>query len=99
MGAGVTPIVEAAVVVLIVGLLLYARRAGGRVAPAASVGLGMVLGGALSNLGDRVLRSLPVHGAVVDFIRAVNWWPVFNVADAAIVVGVVLVVLTWRLRA
>lgn len=99
MGAGVTPIVEAAVVVLIVGLLLYVRRASGRVAPAASVGLGMLLGGALSNLGDRVLRSLPVHGAVVDFIRAVSWWPVFNVADAAIVVGVVLVVLTWRFGA
>lgn len=96
MGAGVTPIVEAAVVVLIVGLLLYVRRASARASIPVSVGLGMLLGGALSNLGDRVGRQLPVHGSVVDFIRAVSWWPVFNVADACIVIGVVLLVLTWR---
>lgn len=96
MGTGVTPIVEAAVVVLIVGLLLYVRRASGRATIPVSIGLGMVLGGALSNLADRLLRQLPVHGSVVDFIRAVGWWPVFNVADAAIVVGVILLVLGWR---
>ena len=96
MGAGVTPIVEAAVVVLIVGLMLYVRRASGRAPLPVAIGLGMLLGGALSNLGDRVLRELPVHGAVVDFVRAVSWWPVFNVADASIVVGVILLVLTWR---
>lgn len=96
MGAGVTPIVEAAVVVLIVGLLLYARRTS-RSAPApVSVGLGLLLGGALSNLGDRLFRDLPVRGSVVDFIRAVSWWPVFNVADASIVIGVIVLVLTWR---
>jgi signal peptidase II len=96
MGAGVTPIVEAAVVVLIVGLLMYSRRAvRGAPAPIA-VGLGLLLGGALSNLGDRLFRHLPVHGAVVDFIRAVGWWPVFNVADASIVCGVILLALMWR---
>lgn len=96
MGAGVTPIVEAAVVVLIVGLLMYSRRAS-RTAPApVAAGFGMVLGGALSNLGDRLFRHLHVHGAVVDFIRAVGWWPVFNVADASIVVGAAVLVLFWR---
>ncbi len=96
MGAGVTPIVEAAVVVLIVGLLVYARRARHSASVPVSIALGLLLGGALSNLGDRLFRNLPVHGSVVDFIRAVGWWPVFNVADASIVVGVVLLVLTWR---
>ena len=96
MGAGVTPIVEAAVIVLIVGLVLYVRRTHGRASVPVSVGLGMLLGGALSNLADRLFRNLPVHGSVVDFIRAVGWWPVFNVADASIVLGVILLLLTWR---
>ena len=50
-------------------------------------GLGVVLGGAVGNLADRVL-----YGAVVDFIllHAGRWqWPAFNVADSAITVGVV----------
>lgn len=49
-----------------------------------ALGLGLVLGGASSNLGDRVLR-----GAVVDFI-ALRAWPTFNLADAAMVAGAVL---------
>jgi len=54
-------------------------------------GLGLVLGGAVGNLADRVL-----YGAVVDFIllHAGRWqWPAFNVADSAISVGVVF--LLW----
>lgn len=42
-------------------------------------------GGVVGNLIDRVLR-----GAVVDFID-MGWWPVFNIADAMIVVGVLVV--------
>jgi signal peptidase II len=53
--------------------------------------LGLQLGGAIGNLIDRVRQ-----GYVVDFVdlgyRA-NWWPVFNVADSAIVVGVALLAL------
>jgi signal peptidase II len=49
-----------------------------------AVGLGLALGGATSNLGDRVLR-----GVVVDFI-ALGAWPTFNLADAAIVSGTAL---------
>jgi signal peptidase II len=49
-----------------------------------AVGLGLALGGAASNLADRVLR-----GAVVDFI-AVGVWPTFNLADVALVAGTVL---------
>ncbi|WP_280229782.1 signal peptidase II [Nocardia cyriacigeorgica] len=57
-----------------------------------AVGLGMVLGGALGNLVDRLFRSPgPLQGHVVDFV-AVGWWPVFNVADSAIVCGAILLV-------
>jgi len=54
--------------------------------PAYRLGLGILLGGALGNLIDRVRL-----GAVVDFID-VPWWPTFNFADVAVVVGVALVV-------
>jgi signal peptidase II len=54
-----------------------------------SVGLGLILGGALGNLSDRLLRGH--HGSVVDFITLTHW-PTFNVADASITVGGILVV-------
>ena len=59
------------------------------------LGVGLVLGGALGNLADRVFRegSGFLGGAVIDFID-LQWWPVFNVADAAVCVGAVLLVLT-----
>ena len=104
MGTGVTPILEAVVVVLIVGLLLFARRASRSAPVPVSIAFGLLLGGALSNLGDRLFRQpsiggVAVHGGVVDFIRAVGWWPVFNVADSCIVVGVIVLALTWRTSA
>lgn len=99
VGTGITPILEAVVVALIVGLVVFSRRASRSATAPVTVALGMILGGALSNLGDRLFRHLPVHGGVVDFIRAVSWWPVFNLADASIVVGVILLLLTWRSRA
>ena len=57
-----------------------------------AVGLGLVLGGALGNLVDRFFRSPgPLRGHVVDFV-SVGWWPVFNVADSAVVCGAILLV-------
>ncbi|MEV6280588.1 signal peptidase II [Nocardia sp. NPDC051832] len=57
-----------------------------------AIGLGMVLGGALGNLIDRLFRAPgPLQGHVVDFV-AIGWWPVFNVADSAIVCGAILLV-------
>lgn len=56
----------------------------------AIVAVGLVFGGALGNLGDRIFRA--TDGAVVDFIR-ISFWPgIFNVADAAIVIGAVMLV-------
>lgn len=56
-----------------------------------ALGLGLVLGGALGNLTDRVLRwpGFP-SGHVVDFIH-LNHFAVFNVADCGVVVGVILI--------
>jgi signal peptidase II len=76
-----------AAIVLVVVLLL-SRRAHGLV----KIGLGLVLGGAIGNLIDR-LRI----GAVVDFIDMGAGdsirWPSFNVADLAITVGVIFIVI------
>ena len=54
------------------------------------VALGLVLGGALGNLGDRLFRPPgPFRGRVIDFIDF-RVWPTFNLADAAVVVGAAL---------
>ncbi|PZC42433.1 MAG: signal peptidase II [Chloroflexi bacterium] len=53
--------------------------------------IGLVVGGALGNLADRLK-----DGAVVDFI-SVGWWPAFNVADSSISVGMVLLIITLLL--
>ena len=54
------------------------------------VPLGMIVGGGVGNLIDRVFR--PFDGQVVDFVD-LHVWPVFNLADSAIVVGVLLLAL------
>ena len=52
--------------------------------------LGLILGGAIGNLIDRIFRAEDgfLSGGVVDFID-LQWWPVFNVADMAVVVGAI----------
>ena len=57
--------------------------------PVTALALGLVLGGALGNLTDRITRGERFTGHVVDFID-LQIWPVFNIADAAIVTGAVL---------
>jgi signal peptidase II len=53
--------------------------------------LGLILGGGIGNLVDRAVRDL--GGRVVDFID-LHFWPVFNLADSAIVVGVLTILWT-----
>lgn len=68
--------------------MLWRLRAADRLL---AVALMLVLGGALGNLADRL-----IHGYVIDFIDVYyrTWhWPAFNVADSAITVGAVLLVL------
>jgi signal peptidase II len=91
LGAGASPVIEAVAIAMVVGVVAFSRRAArGGAGVAVIVGLGLILGGALSNLGDRLFRHH--HGAVVDFIQLVSWWPTFNVADASITVGAVTIV-------
>ncbi len=75
-------------VVIAAALAIWLRLATDRLLAA---GLGLVVGGALGNVIDRVR-----FGAVVDFLD-LHWgghhWPAFNVADAAITLGVVLLLL------
>lgn len=78
--------------ILVAGLILvWARHMEGA---KHMIPLGMVLGGGLGNITDRVVRE--PGGQVVDFID-LHVWPVFNLADSAIVVGVIaLLIVTAR---
>jgi signal peptidase II len=53
------------------------------------VALGLILGGALGNLTDRAVRAPGLRGRVIDFVDP-HVWPIFNAADACIVVGAAL---------
>jgi signal peptidase II len=71
------------------GIIYYSRHAKRRLL---RIALPLLLGGALGNLLDRVL-----YGSVVDFlhVKVINF-PIFNVADSAIVIAVGLILLdTW----
>ncbi len=68
-------------VVSLLGIAVLVDQLAALRAPAAQLGIGAALGGAASNLMDIALR-----GAVVDFID-LRIWPVFNLADLAIVLG------------
>ena len=67
--------------------------------PSAAIALGLVLGGALGNLTDRLFRAPGfLRGEVVDFVR-IGAFPSFNVADSAVTIGAVLLLLWgWRDR-
>jgi signal peptidase II len=62
-----------------------------------SLGLGLVLGGIFGNLSDRIFREPGgLQGPVVDWISILSW-PSFNIADSAVVIGVLLIVnLIWK---
>jgi signal peptidase II len=81
-------------VVVVAGIAWLARRL--RSVPWA-LAMGLILGGALGNLVDRVFRAPgPFRGHVIDFLsvfdEAGRVWPIFNVADSALVCGVVLAI-------
>jgi signal peptidase II len=80
---GLTWLFVATSIVVAVVVVVASRNLPGQ---AAAVGLGLVLGGALGNLTDRVIRGAGFSGEVVDFLDLMVW-PVFNLADSAIVVG------------
>jgi signal peptidase II len=61
--------------------------------PSVAIGLGLILGGALGNLTDRIANGPGFGGAVTDFVDF-HVWPVFNLADSAIVIGAVILAAT-----
>ena len=95
LGAWSHLILAGLAMVVVLGLLIWLRRAETMLA---AIAIGAIAGGAVGNVIDRLL-----HGAVVDFIHAHlgGWsWYVFNVADAAIVCGVLALLLDsqWTRR-
>lgn len=93
-GQGIGPVIGAVAIVVVIGLALSVRKVGSRTA---NVAAGLVIGGAVGNLADRVFRDDGwLHGAVIDFVD-LQWFPIFNVADSAITIGGALFVL-WSLR-
>lgn len=92
LGTGFT-IILSLVAVVVVGVIV---RAAGRMRSTGwALALGLILGGAVGNLGDRLFRAPGFgRGRVVDWISAfgpdAKYWPIFNLADSAIVCGAIL---------
>ena len=83
-GAGA--LIGVIVAIALIALVAYFARHASK--PLIWLPTGMLLGGALGNVVDRIRE-----GAVIDFIKVVDFWPAFNVADSAVTIGVVL--LLW----
>jgi len=90
LGGAVVPFLALGALVLVVVMVTTGSAT---TRTPAAVALGLVLGGAFGNLADRIFRDPGLlRGAVVDFVD-LRFWPVFNLADAAITCGAVL--LLW----
>ncbi|SFB38638.1 signal peptidase II [Amycolatopsis marina] len=94
MATGLTWLLALAAIAVVIAIIWLARRLR---SVGWAIGLGLVLAGALGNLADRIFRAPgPLQGHVVDFISVFapngDAWPIFNVADSAICVGAVLIV-------
>ena len=77
--------------IIAIGFLVYFYRAYALPRPILRLAIGLQLGGAFGNLFDRV-----AFGAVTDFID-VGWWPIFNIADSSICVGMATLVIVLLL--
>lgn len=90
LGEGFGPLFGILAIVISIALLWVVRSVNRRIVV---IGLGLVQGGAIGNVIDRLFRDGEgfLGGAVIDFLDIGDFWPVFNIADAAIVVGGILV--------
>ncbi len=88
---GSHPLLLAAIALAVVFLFYHWYRQDGS-GSLTHIAFGLILGGALGNIIDRVR-----FGYVVDFVD-LHWWPVFNVADSAISIGVVLLLIRILLQ-
>ena len=78
-----TPVVIVLTAIAVTWMLVFFARSGAR-HPVLPVALGLVIGGSLSNLLDRIRL-----GYVTDFLD-LRFWPAFNLADSFIVIGVAI---------
>ncbi len=87
------PVIGVVGLVVVVALLLGLRRQN---SPVNNVAVGLIVGGAIGNLIDRLFRDPAwFRGAVVDFIDF-QWFPIFNIADMGITIGgALLVFASW----
>lgn len=91
LGAGITPVVTCLQIAICIGALVFVVRSVRSAWWACA--LGLIVGGALGNIHDRLLRPPgPFRGEVVDFLQLPNW-PIFNIADMCVVGGAILIVL------
>lgn len=85
------PLIGVVALVIVVVLLLSVKRTSSRLN---EVTVGLIIGGAVGNIVDRLIREpYWLRGGVVDFIDF-QWFPIFNVADMAITIGGALLILT-----
>ncbi|MEO8362943.1 MAG: signal peptidase II [Ilumatobacteraceae bacterium] len=89
-GSGMGPLIGVIAVIVVVGLIISLRRVNGLLTVVAT---GLIIGGAIGNVIDRLVRGDAwFHGSVIDFIDF-QWWPVFNVADMSVMIGAGLMIL------
>jgi signal peptidase II len=89
-GRGLGPYIAVVATLVIVWLLVSLRSGGTKLG---AFGMGCLIGGAAGNLLDRLFRGDAwLRGSVVDFIDF-QWFPIFNVADIAVNVGAIALIL------
>ena len=89
IGTNLTPVFTIIAIAVIAGIAWYARRVTHR---GWAIALGLIAGGAAGNLVDRLFRTPGIgRGHVVDFLY-LDWWPTFNLADAALMCGVAITI-------
>lgn len=77
------------VTIMVVGAIVYSLQKYGKKQPLFSVALAFILGGALGNFIDRILFQFVIDMIKLEFVS----FPIFNIADAALTVGVLLMIL------
>jgi len=100
-----SPVMRVALIVgsiIIIGIIAWSLVAGRHLSELSTAGLALLLAGATGNVTDRI-----IHGAVTDFVqvwvRFLPWqlfnpWPTFNVADAAVTIGAILLLFDISFR-
>ena len=77
--------------IIVIGVILYSIRKINEKETALQIIAGMLLGGTIGNLTDRI-----IYGNVIDFLDF-RIWPIFNIADSAVTIGFIfLIVYYWK---